>query len=145
MGGVQGVATVAGGRVVQGCFGIGIIAGLAHFSYKSKNFCAEGKQPPLLLAEPPLTIDADHADKEQVGAPDGMGTRNVVVSVGDCGFHGETVAEAPVWGQYVRVRVLSCAWGEVPAEAGMTHAGGPSTGSGRTDAPRASVFLPPQE
>ncbi len=99
MGGVQGVATVAGGRVVQGCFGIGIIAGLAHFSYKSKKFFAESKQPPLLLAEPPLTIDADHATKDQVGAPDGMRARDVPVPVGDFDFHGETVAEAPVWGQ----------------------------------------------
>ena len=52
----------------------------------------------MLLAEPPLTIDADHATKDQVGAPDGMGTHAVLVAVGDC-FHGETVAEAPVWGQ----------------------------------------------
>ncbi len=98
MGGVQGVATVAGGRVVLGCFGIGIVAGLANFSYNSKKFFAEGNQPPLLLAEPPLTIDADHATKDQVGAPDGMRARDVLVPVGNC-FHGETVAEAPVWGQ----------------------------------------------
>ena len=98
MGGVQGVATVAGGRVVQGCFGIGIIAGLAHFSYKSKKFFAEGQQPPLLLDAQPLTIDADHADNVQAGAPDGMRARDVLVPVGNC-FHGETVAEAPVWGQ----------------------------------------------
>ena len=63
------------------------------------SFFAERKQPPLLLDAQPLTIDADHAENVQPGALDGMGTRNVVVAEGDCGFHGETVAEAPVWGQ----------------------------------------------
>ena len=131
MGGVQGVATVAGGRVVLGCFGIGIVAGLANFSYNSKKFFAEGNQPPLLLAEPPLTIDADHADNDQAGAPDGMRARDVLVSVGDC-FHGETVAEAPAWGQYGRVRVLSGAGGEVSAAAGNDACGRPPSSGLRT-------------
>ena len=94
------------GRVAAGgCFGNGFIAGLAQFSYKSKNLFAERKQPPLMLAEPPLTIDADYATNDQTGAPDGMGTRAVLVAVSDCGFHGERVAGA--WGlaRGARVRV----------------------------------------
>ena len=72
---------------------------MAHFSYNSNNFFAESKQPPLLLDEPPLTIDADHATNDQAGGTYGMGTRAVLVAVGGCDFHGETVAEAPEWGQ----------------------------------------------
>ena len=43
-----------------------------------------------------------------------------VVAVGDCDYHGEKVAEAPVWAQWGRVRVprdiahgvgLTAAWG----------------------------------
>ena len=49
-----------------------------------------------MLAEPPLTIDADYATNDQTGAPDGVGTRAVLVAMSDCGFHGEKVAE--VWG-----------------------------------------------
>ena len=78
-----------------GCFGIRLVAGLAQISYKSKNFFAEGKQPLLILAEAPLSIDADHAANDQAGAPDGMGTRDVLVAMRDCDCHGETVAEAP--------------------------------------------------
>ena len=36
-----------------------------------------------------------------------------MVAVGDCYYHGETVAEAPVWGQGGRVRVASRAGGGV--------------------------------
>ena len=90
---------VSGLWPVGGCFCNGFIAGLAHFSYKSKNFFAEGKQPLLILDEPPLTIDADHAANDRAGAPEGMGTRDVLVAVGDCDCHGETVTEALEWGQ----------------------------------------------
>ena len=90
---------VFGRASAVGCFGIGNIAGLAQFSYKSKNVFADRKQPPLILAEPPLTIDADHAADNQAGGAVGMGTRDVVVAVRDCDFHGETVAEEPEWGQ----------------------------------------------
>ena len=90
---------VFGRASAGGCFGIGNIASLAQFSYKSKNVFAEGQQPPLILAEPPLTIDADCAINDQAGRLDGMGTRDVVVAVRDCDFHGETVAEASEWGQ----------------------------------------------
>ena len=82
-----------------GCFGNGFVAGLARCSYKSKNLFLEGKQPLLLLDEPPLTVDADHATNDQAGGADGMGTRAVLVAVRDCDFHGETVAEATLWGQ----------------------------------------------
>ena len=88
-----------------GCFGNGIVAGLAHFSYKSNNFCAERQQPPLLLDEPPLTIAVDHATNDWAGAPDGMGTRAVPVAVRDCDYHGETVAEGESRGQWGRVSV----------------------------------------
>ena len=37
-----------------------------------------------MLAEPPLTIDADYATNDQTGVPDGMGTRAVLVAVSDC-------------------------------------------------------------
>ena len=93
------------GRVAGGCFGNGFIAGLAQFSYKSKNFFAEGKQPPLMLAKPHLTIDADYATNNQAGAPDGMGTRAVLVAVSDCVFHGERVAGVLAWALGARVRV----------------------------------------
>ena len=53
----------------------------------------------MLLDGAPLTIDADNAANDKAGAPDCMGTRDVLVAVGDCDCHGETVAEAPVWGQ----------------------------------------------
>ena len=130
------------GRVAAGgCFGNGFIAGLAQFSYKSKNLFAERKQPPLMLAEPPLTIDADYATNDQAGALDGMGTRAVLVAVSDCDFHGERVAGVLAWALGARVRVggpPSCAlrtgfdrlrangraprlW--VPASAGMTMGG----------------------
>ena len=92
------------GRVAAGgCFGNGFIAGLAQFSYKSKNLFTDRKQPPLMLAEPPLTIDADYATNDQAGALDGMGTRAVLVAVSDCGFHGERVAV--VWGLALGARV----------------------------------------
>ena len=90
---------VSGRASAVGCFGIGFIAGLAQFSYKSKNVFAEGQQPPLILAEPTLTIDADHVTDDQAGRAVGMGTRDVVVAVRDCDFHGETVAEELEWGQ----------------------------------------------
>ena len=90
---------VFGRASAVGCFGIRFVAGLAQFSYNSKNVFAEGQQPPLILAEPPLTIDADHATDDQAGGAVGMGTRDVVVAVRDCDFHGETVAEEPEWGQ----------------------------------------------
>ena len=90
---------VFGRTSAVGCFGIRFIAGLAQFTYKSKNVFAEGQQPPLILAEPPLTFDADCATDDWVGRLDGMGTRDVVVAVRDCDFHGETVAEEPEWGQ----------------------------------------------
>ena len=60
---------------------------------------AKRKQPPLLHDEPPLTVDADHATDDQAGGAVDMGTRAVLVAVRDCDFHGETVAEAPLWGQ----------------------------------------------
>ena len=95
------------GRVAAGgCFGNGFIAGLAQFSYKSKNLFAERKQPPLMLAEPPLTIDADYATNDQAGAPDGVGTRAVLVAVSDCVFHGERVAGESAWALGARVRVV---------------------------------------
>ena len=53
----------------------------------------------MLLDEAPLTIDADHAANDQAGAPEGTGTRDVPVAVGDFSFHGETVTEVPEWGQ----------------------------------------------
>ena len=52
-----------------------------------------------MLAEAPLTIDADHAANDEAGSPVGMGSRDVPVAVRDCDCHGETVAEAPEWGQ----------------------------------------------
>ena len=57
-----------------GCFGIRLVVGLAQISYKSKKFLAEYKQPLLILDEPPLTIDADHAANDRAGAPEGMGS-----------------------------------------------------------------------
>ena len=90
---------VSGLWPVGGCFCNGFIAGLAHFSYKSKIFLAEGTQPLLILDEPPLTIDADHAANDRAGAPEGMGIGGVLVGVGDCDCHGETVTEALEWGQ----------------------------------------------
>ena len=89
----------AGRVAAAGCFGNGFVADLARCSYKSKNFFVEGKQPLLMLEESPLSLYADHATNEQAGGADGMGTRAVVVAVRDCDFHGETVAEAPGWGQ----------------------------------------------
>ena len=58
-----------------------------------------------MLAEPPLTIDADYATNDQTGAPDGVGTRAVLVAVSDCGFHGERVAGVLAWALGARVRV----------------------------------------
>ena len=101
----NGFTERACGGVAGGCFGNGFIAGLAQFSYKSKNLFAERKQPPLMLAEPPLTIDADYATNDQTGAPDGMGTRAVLVAVSDCVFHGERVAGVLAWALGARVRV----------------------------------------
>ena len=54
---------------------------------------------PLLLDEPPLSIDADHGTNDQAGGHDGVGTRAVPVAMRDCYFHEETVAEASEWGQ----------------------------------------------
>ena len=105
-GGERGCGGVAGG-----CFGNGFIAGLAQFSYKSKNLLAERKQPPLMLAEPPLTIDADYATNDQTGAPDGVGTRAVLVAVSDCVFHGGRVTGELAWALGARVRVV----GEPPS------------------------------
>ena len=103
------------GRVAAGgCFGNGFIAGLAQFSYKSKNLFAERKQPPLMLAEPPLTIDADYATNDQAGAPDGMGTRAVLVAVSDCVFHGGRVAGVLAWALGARVRVVAPSWPSGP-------------------------------
>ena len=82
-----------------GCFANGFVASLAQISYKSKNIFAEYKQPLLILAEPPLTIDADHAANDKAEAPEGVGTRGSLVAVGDCECHGETVAEGREWGQ----------------------------------------------
>ena len=59
------VATVTGGG---GCFGIGFIAGLAHFSYNSKNFVAEGKQPPVVMGRVRTILETDCAGEEQLGA-----------------------------------------------------------------------------
>ena len=73
--------------------------GLAQISYKSKKFFAEYTQPLLMLDYPPLTIDADHAANDRAGAPGGMGIGGVLVAVGDCDCHGETVTEALEWGQ----------------------------------------------
>ena len=53
----------------------------------------------MLLDGAPLTIDADHATNDKAGAPDCVGSRDVLVAVGDCDCHGETVAEALVSGQ----------------------------------------------
>ena len=50
---------VFGRASAVGCFGIRFIVGLAQFSYNSKNVFAEGQQPPLILAEPPLTFYAE--------------------------------------------------------------------------------------
>ena len=58
-----------------------------------------------MLAEPPLTIDADYATNDQAGAPGGMGTRAVLVAVSDCGFHGEGVTGELAWALGARVRV----------------------------------------
>ena len=93
-----------------GCFGIRSVAGLAHCSYKSKNFFAEGKQPLLLLDEPPLSVDADHATNDQAGGAVDMGTRAVLVAVRDCDFHGERVAEASALARGARVRVWGAGW-----------------------------------
>ena len=54
---------------------------------------------PLLLDEPHSAIDGGHDTNEQAVGPDGVGCRDVVVAVGVCDFHGETVAEAAEWGQ----------------------------------------------
>ena len=54
---------------------------------------------PLLLDEPHSAIDMDRAANDQAVGPDGVGCRDVVVAVGVCDFHGETVAEAAEWGQ----------------------------------------------
>ena len=75
----------AGRVAAAGCFGNGFVVGLARCSYKSK-FFVEGKQPLLLLDEPPLSLYADHATNDQAGDADGMGTRAVVVAVRDCDF-----------------------------------------------------------
>ena len=107
------------GRVAAGgCFGNGFIAGLAQFSYKSKNLFADRKQPPLMLAEPPLTIDADYATNDQAGALDGMGTRAVLVAVSDCVFHGERVAGALAWALGARVRVVGGTLRQAQGERG---------------------------
>ena len=58
-----------------------------------------------MLAEPPLTIDADYATNDQAGAPGGVGTRAVLVAVSDCVFHGERVAGVLAWALGARVRV----------------------------------------
>ena len=117
-----------------GCFGNGIVADLAHFSYKSNNFCAERRQPPLLLDEPPLTIAVDHATNDWAGAADGMESRAVSVAVRDCDYHGETVAEGESRGQ----------WGRVSVGPGAPAY--PSRASGRGEAHRPCTgFLPSQE
>ena len=59
-----------------------------------------------MLAEPPLTIDADYATNDQAGAPDGVGTRAVLVAVSDCVFHGGRVAGVSAWALGARVRVV---------------------------------------
>ena len=82
-----------------GCFANGFVAGLAQISYKSKNFFAECKQPLLILAKPPLTIDADHAADDKAEAPEVVGTRDVPVAVGDHECHEETLEEGREWGQ----------------------------------------------
>ena len=92
---MRGVGAVAGGRL----FLQWICSWIGHFSYKSKIFLAEGKRPLLMLDEPPLTIDAGHAANDRAGAPGGMGIGGVLVAVGDCDCHGETVTEALEWGQ----------------------------------------------
>ena len=56
------------------CFGIRLVAGLAQISYKSKKFFAEYKQPLLMLDEPPLTIDADHAANDRAERPEAWGS-----------------------------------------------------------------------
>ena len=115
----MGIAAVTGG----GCFCNRFIAGLAQISYKSKNFFADRKQPLLILAEAPLSIDADHAANDQAGAPEGTGTRDVPVAVGDFSFHGETVASIGSMVQGGGVSVPSGARGVrggVLAEAGTT-------------------------
>ena len=71
---------------------------------------------PLLLDEPHSAIDMDRAANERDGGPDGVGCRDVVVAVGVCELHGETVAEASEWGQWGRVRVVCRGWGEGAAE-----------------------------
>ena len=136
------------GRVAAGgCFGNGFIAGLAQFSYKSKNLFAERKQPPLMLAEPPLTIDADYATNDQAGAPDGMGTRAVLVAVSDCVFHGERVAGVLAWALGARVRVggpPSCAlrtgFDRLRANGGGECACGGVAGVGETPPRRAPGY-----
>ena len=52
---------VAGFMGTRTRFGIGIVAGLAHFSYKSNHFIANGPPPLLLLVVPTLAIAVDHA------------------------------------------------------------------------------------
>ena len=59
----------------------------------------------MLLDAPALSLDADCAGDGRAGGLDGVGTRAVLVAVRDCDFHGETVAEGLVWGQWGRVRV----------------------------------------
>ena len=52
---------VAGFMGTRSRFGSGIVAGLAHFSYKSNLFLQNGHPPILLLDAPHLAIAVDHA------------------------------------------------------------------------------------
>ena len=51
-----------------GCFGIGFVAGLAHFSYKSKMFLAEGQQPPAVGGRIRTILETDCAGDVRLGA-----------------------------------------------------------------------------
>ena len=55
---------VAGFMGTRTRFGSRIVAGLAHFSYKSNLFFANGPPPLLLLDAPTLAIAVDHATNE---------------------------------------------------------------------------------
>ena len=71
-------------------------------------------QSSLLLAEPPLPIDAEHATDKRAGAPVGVGIGGVLVVVDDFDCHAGTVA----WARASR------------QGGGVRRVGGLSTGSG---------------
>ena len=122
---------VFGRASAVGCFGIGFVAGLAQFSYKSNNVFAEGQQPPP-------DIGRAHSDHRcgpchrrsgwpcrRDGDPRccGCGER-LRLPWGDCSGGTGAGAMRPCQGVAAR---RGGRWGW-----GLLVAGGPSTGSGRT-------------